>query len=460
MAFELPFDKFVSLIKDKGAKAQLSKVKLPDPAFFGDTNYKAGKGINISAKTTDTNVNYLAKLFKSKISGKNLDIDFQTSKIRFIVSSKKSVSNRNSLGKALADAGELATVVSLTKTIKKPEDTGQKIFIDDLTAFKDWQLTFDETKKVVAKELKESISQYMILHDATDTSSFKTVITSFVKKIKMSKDSWNPADIFLIKKTEFNKVVANLTKIVDNTEMSDGLVDVFNTTLYQYYKKGIVYPFSLKQLTKKPPSVDFNNVPGSNAPKHYKIEINKLNCDLSLKGKEIGLMTFKNKDTNKDISMQVRGFPHGYTTAQTEITSDGSPSGGRLGKVSTQVVDRIMERYNDERIKSISFFGKSPNTFSEFDKEKIKEVWSWYTLVKEHQKVSVTNPLSKTQFEQLVEQAKKNYETAETLCIKIQGLKILYFFVKNEKNISGIMNNMINGAKKISNDSGFFIKIY
>jgi len=46
------------------------------------------------------------------------------------------------------------------------------------------------------------------------------------------------------------------------------------------------------------------------------------------------------------------------------------------------------------------------------------------------------------------------------MCMKIQGLKIMHFFIKNEKNLSGIMNKMINGAKKISDANGFFIKIY
>jgi hypothetical protein len=51
-------------------------------------------------------------------------------------------------------------------------------------------------------------------------------------------------------------------------------------------------------------------------------------------------------------------------------------------------------------------------------------------------------------------------EIAKTMVMKIQGLKIMYFFVKNQKNLSSIMNKMINGAKKISDTNGFFIKIY
>jgi len=46
------------------------------------------------------------------------------------------------------------------------------------------------------------------------------------------------------------------------------------------------------------------------------------------------------------------------------------------------------------------------------------------------------------------------------MVMKIQGLKIMNFFIKNKKNLSGIMNKMINGAKKIDDSNGFFIKIY
>jgi hypothetical protein len=44
--------------------------------------------------------------------------------------------------------------------------------------------------------------------------------------------------------------------------------------------------------------------------------------------------------------------------------------------------------------------------------------------------------------------------------MKIQGLKIMNFFITNEKDLSAIMNKMINGAKKVSDTNGFFIKIY
>jgi hypothetical protein len=463
MGYELPYKKWVSIIKDPEAKKALMNISMPDDAFFGDTLYKAGTGINAKAKTTDTNVKYLSALFDAKIVGKDLDIFFTKTKIRFIISGLSAAVNRNALGKKLADAGELATVLALSKKIEAPEDTKQPIFINDVKAFKDWQLTFNLTPGAIKTILGSNpLSQYTILHDATDKTSFKDVIREFTSKVHLTKDAWSPADIYIIKTASIYNIVNTLSEIVSKYEASDDLIGSFNSKIYDYYKKKQLFPISLKQLVG-PPSIEYNNEPGAMTIKINDIVIKNFNCDLSLTGKEIGLFTFTNKDTGRDISMQVRGFQHGYKTAQTEITRDGSPSGGRLGKVPTSIIDNIMQHWKFEpgRISSISYFGNvSEGTFSKFDKTKIDEVWNWYTTVIADRNVTANHVLTKSNFEGLVKQAKKDYKAAETLCIKIQGLCIMYFLIKNKEDISFIMNQMINGAKKLSINSCFFIKIY
>ena len=113
--------------------------------------------------------------------------------------------SRNTLGKALADAGELATVMSLQKDIKTAKDTGQSIFKNNPDAFADWYNTFQLTKPAVIK-IVGSLTTYDIIHDATDKSAFTTTIEKFLKKVGISKkDSWNPADIFIVKKDKRNE---------------------------------------------------------------------------------------------------------------------------------------------------------------------------------------------------------------------------------------------------------------
>ena len=367
--------------------------------------------------------------------------------------------SRNTLGKALADAGELATVMSLQKDIKTAKDTGQPIFESNPEAFADWYNTFQLTRPAV-KKIVGTINSYDIIHDATDKSNFGTTITEFLKKAKIgNSNSWNPADIYMVKKSARVKVINDLKKIVETYDISDGLINMFNNKLYEFYKQKILYPISLKQIIAEKANVDYTNVPGTIKVSDYDIQIAKFNCNLTTEGKEIGLFTFLNKDTKKQINLQVRGFPHSYGVAQTEITSDGTPSGGRLGKIPTKVVDSVMSQYKDARINSIRYFG-TPKPFESFDENKIKETYKMYETVIKESKVFNQKSLRYNDYVNIINIAKSNMEIAKTMAMKIQGLKIMHFFVKNKKDLSGIMNKMINGAKKISDSNGFFIKIY
>ena len=367
--------------------------------------------------------------------------------------------SRNVLGKKLADAGELATVMSLKKDIKIAKDTGQSIFKDNPDAFSDWYNTFQYTRPAV-KKIVGSLNNFDIIHDATDKSNFGTTIKAFLNKANISKqDSWNPADVYIISKNARNKIIKDLKKIIDTYDVSDGLINMFNDKLYKLYKKKVLYPISLKQLISEKANVDYTNIPGQVKVADYDIEIAKFNCNLTTEGKEIGLFTFNNKDTKKQITMQVRGFPHGYGTAQTEITSDGTETGGRLGKIPTKVVDSVMDQYKDARISSIKYFG-TPKPFESFDEIKCKETYKMYETVIKESKVNNEKSINYKEFVHIIDIAKSNMDIAENMVMKIQGLKIMHFFVKNKKDLSGIMNKMINGAKKINPDNGFFIKIY
>jgi len=367
--------------------------------------------------------------------------------------------SRNTLGKALADAGELATVMSLQKDIKTAKDTGQSIFENNPDAFDDWYNTFQLTKPAI-KKIVGTINSYDIIHDATDKSNFTSTITEFLKKAKIgNSNSWNPADIYMVKKSARMKVINDMKKIVETYDISDGLVNMFNNKLYEFYKQKILYPISLKQIISEKANVDYTNVPGTIKVSDYDIQIAKFNCNLDTNGKEIGLFTFLNKDTKRQINLQVRGFPHSYGVAQTEITSDGTPSGGRLGKIPTKVVDSVMSQYKDARINSIRYFG-TPKPFESFDKDKIKETYKMYETVIKESKVSNQKSLRYNDYVNIINLAKSNMDVAKTMAMKIQGLKIMHFFVKNKKDLSSIMNKMINGAKKISDSNGFFIKLY
>jgi hypothetical protein len=459
--------------------ALFSKADLSKPKYIVSIVAKIKKGIKIKVsdgksylfkKTKDidnlekvqTDVQKYTKILLVNNNHVSIFTDGKKS-FRFIDIDKSPFSgmggtSRNALGKQLSDAGELATVMSLRKDIKNARDTGQSIFVNNPEAFADWLLTFQYTRPAVNK-IVGSLNNFDIIHDATDKSDFTNTITLFLRKAKLSKDSWNPADIYIINKLARNKVTDDLKKIVKTYEIKDGLVNIFNDKLYKLYEKKILYPISLKQLITEKASVDYNNIPGKTKVSDYNIKIEKFNCNLTAEGKEIGLFTFKNVDTGKQILLQVRGFPHSYGVAQTEITSDGTLTGGRLGKISTSIIDNVLAQYKDARIDSIKYFG-TPKPFENFDETKIKETYNMYETVIKNSKVFTERFLKYKDYVKLIQTSKSNIEIAKNMCMKIQGLKIMHFFVKNEKNLSAIMNKMINGAKKISDSNGFFIKIY
>lgn len=267
MAYELTYSDFTKKIKDPDLKKALAALKLPDSAFFGSPDWKSGVCVlvNAHAKTSEENIKFLETKFNTKSVGLNLDVTVSGATVRFIKSSKKASSSRNALGKALADAGELATVMSLTKDIVTPADTGQKIFIDDVDAFTAWIPTFKHTRTAI-ESIVGRLNTYDILHDATDRSEFKDVIDSFCKKIKTPKDSWNPADIFIIKTNKKNHVISALKDIVDTYDVKEGLAQMFNNKIYEFYKEKLLYPISLKQLTSSKATIEYTNESQGEAP--------------------------------------------------------------------------------------------------------------------------------------------------------------------------------------------------
>lgn len=366
--------------------------------------------------------------------------------------------NLNSLGKKLANAGELATVkaielFSVGKSIKNPEDTGQKLFMDNIDAYLAWKNTFDLTPKILSKLTKYPLKSYTVYHDASRTD-FSSVINSLVKIRGGSKDSWNPADIWVIKSDKYRMIKKALTSITSSKRKPEVIVQLFNTMIIKFYNKGWFYPVSLKQITSSSGNREFNNLDIKELHL-YNFEIDKIPSDFDydiakekFKTKEIGVFSFTNKDTNKKLLFQVRGFPHGFTIVQTEITTSGEKTGGRVGKVPTPIVDKVFAKYSEQRIKSTKEFKNFDLTDKDIDK--YKEMYSVISKDKQFD----------TYINSWVTKAQIDTQMKADLCVKLQGLIFASFLKEHEKNINEILNAFLLGAKKISADSGFFIKIY
>lgn len=412
---------------------------------------------------------------------------FIINKIKLRSTGKK---NANSAGKALADAGERATIRSLQGVqFNSVQDTKEPLFINNPEWYSAWQNTFllsrDTLKGYIGFDPADA---YKIVHDASAGDTVRDLIHEIVKLSRIAKDSWCPADVWIFKTHEcYSRIQGKLKSYLktcrENTEIKGinvlvGLSNILGKFITDRVGMGELIPVSLKQIktSAKCAPIDARN----RKYPDYDCEIYRFNCDLNPhNGKEIGLFYFLNKKTNNKITMQIRGFPHGYTITQTEITSDGSETGGRVGKVPTYTIDfltnerpidyllnntRIM---NVPRIKSIEYFGRvqKDEYFTTFNDDKIDEVYSWFEFVQKHPRVNVIG-YTKEEFKRDIEEAKHNAEFAANLCIKIQGLCMMKFFVINEINrkqlnhTSFIIQRMIMSALKMDKFCLPYVKLY
>jgi len=245
--FKLNFDDWVNSVPDPSVQSVLRTLDLDKTLIFGsEFNSSSRAKTNSYVKTSRENVDYIANKFQAVIVGKSVNININGTLIRFTISGlSKSV---NSIGKELADAAELATIKSLTHQILTAKDTGQQLFINDKSAFDRWKKTFEKTAPAIHNLIDGNIDNYHIVHDATDTGTFGKTINKFTRKAKLTKDSWNPADVFLVDKSQFSYVVEHLNLIIDENS-GDLMISLFNKAMFDFYDDGLLYSISLKQIT-------------------------------------------------------------------------------------------------------------------------------------------------------------------------------------------------------------------
>ena len=363
----------------------------------------------------------------------------------------------NSKGQALADAGERATALSFTQEINNPEDTGEKLFIENPDAFERWKPSFILTKKALESLYGENFEKkFDIIHDATSTSNFSNLIKTFCNKIGVNKDSWNPADIWLINKQNKTEIEKILHEIITNFDEKN-LIIKFNSTIFNMFEENKLIPVSLKQITSKNFTIEENNKPGSIIP-NYKVEIKNFITNLKMDTVEIGSFNFINKENNAKITFQTKGYPKSSDSVQTEITSDGTKTGGRLGKVPSYIIKRVYEENGFFKIVPAKYFKKD---LSKTDKKQIKEWSNYYKfIVKNKESKGTLEPSEIEEYLTKLVTRLKTKDDIKTFKHKIQGLAMQYFLLKNKNDISNIITKYILGAKKINPEASFFLKIF
>ena len=270
------------------------------------------------------------------------------------------------------------------------------------------------------------------------------------------KDTWNPADVWLV--SDLEKVKRDLdSKIRDNTTS----LQEFNTILRAMFKNRQVVGISLKLMSGKEAKWELVNLEGQDVfdGDEYLFKFQKADCTLNLQGNN-----FRKTDSlvfigssKQEIKFQIRQNEAGKANLKLEGT-DISASSARLGKVPLDMASALFQRQGLES-QRWRRWRNYPTTTQEF----LDDI---DTHVNRFKSLQATR---KVDFEiTTVDQFVKNMTTvfdkgkADVALSKLMQIDILneIFSIRNQTQLNNALTDLGYLAQKKGDLFGPFAKLY
>lgn len=282
-----------------------------------------------------------------------------------------------------------------------------------------------------------------------------------------TKDNWNPADIYIVKK---NKVAQIKTELDVITTMTNKMAarDFLNEVMRRYFAKKELVGISLKKVNPAKVKIEESNTNPKTKNSNIKIK-GPINIDMSLVNDmtfKTGEMAWKTEVFGGVVNFQIRAFSGGIREG-VQMDATGAGASAKLGKVSTvEAIDPFFNNYGLARMKTKDI--PKVGQWSQSDVDKIVKMWDNLKNVTLHgQKVNWGQGVSSSKdFESILKKAiaaeQEIDQTASRLSAKIQCLQYLHNM--NELKKKGVFDEFLNtcyyGAKKEYAGAGVFLKIY
>ena len=322
-----------------------------------------------------------------------------------------------------------------------------------------WATTFEMQATALKKWLK-SKKGYEYSRDDGIMPYLETIaLTKCGVRIK---DSWNPADIYIVKKNKLKTIKDKLKIIGDmsNKEKAEKL-DALNEYMKALFIKKELVGISLKKLGKSV-KLEETNVKGSKLEKITLVE-NSFDCNLSLDKKgefTTGELSFSLNVDKAVVNVQVRAFSGGVRES-TQMDMTGSGAAAKLGKVSAiEAIDPYLSKHGLKRrmgsnLPKVGKWKKADIDFYEKEQKKLKTYFIMDNSVnfgKEKWSIS---------FAKARHNEKKNDRTASQLSSKLQCFRWIDILkaMDNKKKLNQFLNVLYYGAKKQYASAGPFLKI-
>ena len=295
-------------------------------------------------------------------------------------------------------------------------------------------------------------------------------IMPFLEKIAINKcgvstkDSWNPADIYIVRKTKKREIETELTRIGNLSVPKPQKLDMLNDYMRKMFVTRDLVGISLKKLGRTA-TVEETNVTRQQTLKDISVVANsvKLDLDLASNGEfNTGEMKLQLKVGNDTVNVQIRAFSGGVRES-TQMDMTGAGAAAKLGKVSArEAIDPFLNSLSPAQSRRMGSSLPKVGAFTEADiktyvdeQEKLKDVTIGGS------KIDFGSNNWETTLRNAIELEKENNRTASQLSAKIQCFQWVKIFQEVEKQgkLKEFLSILYFGAKKQYATAGPFLKI-
>lgn len=278
-----------------------------------------------------------------------------------------------------------------------------------------------------------------------------------------TKDSWNPADIYIVKKSKTAEIKAEIKRIGDLPGIpKEQKLDMLNEYMRKKFISKELVGISLKKLGRTA-KLEETNVSKLQTLKDITI-INdsiRLELDLNDKGEfTTGELAFKIKAEGHEVNVQVRAFSGGVRES-TQMDMTGQGAAAKLGKVSSrEAIDPFLSKHNLSRR-----MGTELPQVGKWTETKIKEYVAEQDKLKNLRiggsRINWGTSNWNLTLRQAIELEKENNRTASQLSSKLQCFQWITILNEIEKKgeLANFLTVLYYGAKKQYDKAGPFLKI-
>ena len=323
-----------------------------------------------------------------------------------------------------------------------------------------WHETFNMQASALKKWLK---SQRGYLYSRDDG------IMPFLENIAITKcgvatkDSWNPADIYIVKRSKERQIKIDLKKIGDSKVDKKIKLDMLNENMREKFLTRDLVGISLKKLGRSV-SLEETNVTKLRTMKEIGIIKNSIRLNLNLQSNgefETGEMALKINAGGSEVNIQVRAFSGGVRES-TQMDMTGQGAAAKLGKVSArEAIDPFLQSMGPLRRRMGTEIVRVGQWQAKDIKKYVDEKKALEKIRIDGNSIDFGENDWETTLTEAIELEKENNRTASQLSAKLQCFRWVEIFAEAEKKnrLKEFLSILYSGAKKQYASAGPFLKI-